>query len=117
MTGKSGSRVLRLPFVPVLAVAAGSLLCRGTSQIPAEQRESMQVLSQVNYYMEQHDARYSYVLSNTELVPIKRLEASGNLLVAHAIPWETKGPEQLVVLLGLWYLWMLSTADDDWQIL
>ncbi|EFW13357.1 conserved hypothetical protein [Coccidioides posadasii str. Silveira] len=88
-----------------------------TSQIPAERREYLQVLSQVNYYMEQHDARYGYVLSDTELVPIKRLEARGNLLVARAIPWEAEGPERLTVLLGLWYLGMLSAADDDWQLL
>ncbi|KKZ63790.1 hypothetical protein EMCG_01894 [[Emmonsia] crescens] len=88
-----------------------------TSQVPAERKEYMQVLSQVNYYMKQHHARYRYVLSDIELVPIKRVDENGNLLVAQAIPWEAKGPECVTVLLGLWYLGMLSAANYDWQLL
>nr|KMM68889.1 hypothetical protein CPAG_05212 [Coccidioides posadasii RMSCC 3488] len=79
-------------------------------------REYFQVLSQVNYYMKQHNARYGFVLTDTELVPIKRLDSNGNLLVAQAIPWAAAGPGRLTILLGLWYLGMLGAADDDWQL-
>ncbi|OJD21716.1 hypothetical protein ACJ73_06940, partial [Blastomyces percursus] len=64
-------------------------------------REYFQVLSQVNYYMKQHNARYGFVLTDTELVPIKKLDSNGNLLVAQAIPWEAAGPGRLTILLGL----------------
>ncbi|KKZ67176.1 hypothetical protein EMCG_07121 [[Emmonsia] crescens] len=63
-----------------------------------------------------HNARYGFVLTDTELVPIRRLDANGNLLVARAIPWEVAGPGRLTILLGLWYLGMLGAADDDWQL-
>lgn len=51
-----------------------------------DRTEYLQVLSQVNFYMKQHNARYGFVLTDTELVPIKRLDANGNLLVGRAIP-------------------------------
>ncbi|KMW69168.1 hypothetical protein BDDG_13333 [Blastomyces dermatitidis ATCC 18188] len=88
-----------------------------TSLVPGDRREYLQVLSQVNYYMGQHCARYGFVLSDTELVPIKRLDGNGNLLVAQAIPWEAEGPGRLTILLGLWYLGMLGAADNDWRLL
>ncbi|OJD24728.1 hypothetical protein ACJ73_03907 [Blastomyces percursus] len=87
-----------------------------TSLVPGDRREFLQVLSQVNYYMGQHRTRYGFVLSDTELVPIKRLDENGNLLVAQAIPWEAKGPGRLTILLGLWYLGMLGVADNDWRL-
>ncbi|PGH30700.1 hypothetical protein GX50_06513 [[Emmonsia] crescens] len=87
-----------------------------TSSEAGDRREYLQVLSQVNYYMKQHRARYSFVLSDAELVPIKRLDGNGNLLVAQAIPWEARGPERLTILLGLWYLGMLGAADNDWRL-
>lgn len=51
--------------------------------------------------MKQHNARYGFDLTDTELVPIKRLDADGNLLVARSIPWEVAGPGRLTILLGL----------------
>ncbi|KAK2809755.1 hypothetical protein FQN50_003600 [Emmonsiellopsis sp. PD_5] len=84
---------------------------------PTDRAEYLQVLSQVNFYMKQHNARYGFVLTDTELVPVKRLDANGNLLVARAIPWEVAGPGRLTILLGLWYLGMLGAADHDWQLL
>ncbi|KAK2768361.1 hypothetical protein FQN54_000215 [Arachnomyces sp. PD_36] len=87
-----------------------------TSSVAGDRREFLQVLSQINYYMRQHRARYAFVLSDTELVPIKRLDDNGNLLIAQAISWETKGPERLTILLGLWYLGMLGAADNDWRL-
>ncbi|OJD21070.1 hypothetical protein ACJ73_07593 [Blastomyces percursus] len=82
-----------------------------------DRREFYQVLSQVNYYMKQNNARYGFVLTDTELVPIKRLDGNGRLLLAQPIQWETKGPERLTILLGLWYLGMLGAANNDWRLL
>ncbi|EFR03069.1 hypothetical protein MGYG_06067 [Nannizzia gypsea CBS 118893] len=86
-----------------------------TAQSVLYRKEYLQVLSQVNYYMKQHNTQYGFVLTNTELVPIKRLDARGNLLVAQAIPWEAAGPGRLTILLGLWYIGMLG-ADNNWQL-
>ncbi|EEQ90089.1 uncharacterized protein BDCG_05209 [Blastomyces dermatitidis ER-3] len=93
----------------------GSDWAAAESQI--DRTEYLQVLSQINFYMKQHNARYGFALTDTELVPIKRLDVNGNLLVARAIPWEAGGPGRLTVLMGLWYLGMLGAADDDWQLL
>ncbi|EGE79241.2 hypothetical protein BDDG_02179 [Blastomyces dermatitidis ATCC 18188] len=81
-----------------------------------DRREYKQVLSQVNFYMKQHNARYGFVLTDTELVPIKRLDGNGNLLVAQPILWEARGQGRLTILLGLWFLGMLGVADDDWRL-
>lgn len=81
-----------------------------------DRREYKQVLSQVNFYMKQHNARYGFVLTDTELVPIKRLDGNGNLLVAQSILWEARGQGRLTILLGLWFLGMLGAADDDWRL-
>ncbi|OAX77993.1 hypothetical protein ACJ72_07704, partial [Emergomyces africanus] len=56
------------------------------SLMPADRREYLQVLSQINYYMEQHRARYGFILSDTEFVSIKRLDENDNLLIAQTIP-------------------------------
>ncbi|OJD21015.1 hypothetical protein ACJ73_07644 [Blastomyces percursus] len=88
-----------------------------TASNEAKQREFYQVLSQINYYMKQNNARYGFVLTDTELVPIKRLDGNGRLQLAQPIQWETKGPERLTILLGLWYLGMLGAANNDWRLL
>ena len=88
---------------------------RTTSSVE-DRREYKQVLSQVNLYMKQHHARYGFVFTNTELVPIKRLNSNGDLLVAQAIPWEAREPGRLTILLALWYLGMLGAADNDWRL-
>lgn len=92
----------------------GSNWC--TASAPEDRREYKQVLSQVNFYMKQHKARYGFILTDAELVPIKRLNSNGDLLVAQAIPWEARGPGRLTILLGLWYLGMLGAADNDWRL-
>ncbi|KAE8153529.1 hypothetical protein BDV25DRAFT_127188 [Aspergillus avenaceus] len=88
-----------------------------TSEIFTLRREYLQVLSQVNFYMKQHSARYGFVITDTELVPIKRLDANGNLLLAQPVQWDTAGPGRLTILLGLWYLGMLGAADEEWQLI
>ncbi|PGH07900.1 hypothetical protein AJ80_07940 [Polytolypa hystricis UAMH7299] len=78
-------------------------------------KEYSQVLSQVNFYMKQNGARYSFIITDTELVPVKRLSGNGHVAVATAIPWTQRGPGQLTVLLGLWYLGMLA-ASSNWEL-
>jgi hypothetical protein len=86
-----------------------------TTQEEALQKEYKQALSQVNFYMKQHHARYGFIITDTELVPVKRMPVDGHIAVANAIPWTRQGNGQLTVLLGLWYLGMLA-AGSDWQL-
>ncbi|KAL2351845.1 hypothetical protein BJ546DRAFT_952427 [Cryomyces antarcticus] len=58
----------------------------------------------VNYYMRQHATRYGFVLTDTELLAIKRLPEDGVLEVAEPVAWTSRGPGRLTVLLSLWYL-------------
>jgi hypothetical protein len=77
-------------------------------------REYKQVLSQLNYYMVQNKTKYGFIVTDTELVPVKRLAQSGHLAVGNAIPWTANG-NQLTVRLGIWYISMLA-ARNDWQL-
>ncbi|OJD18346.1 hypothetical protein ACJ73_08728 [Blastomyces percursus] len=83
---------------------------------PSKETEFNQVLSQVNFYMKQHHARYSFVLTDLELVAVRRLDRNGNLQLSDSISWTASGTTfqpQLTVLLGLWYLSMLASRDQD----
>ncbi|PGH33761.1 hypothetical protein GX50_03418 [[Emmonsia] crescens] len=83
---------------------------------PSKRTEFKQVLSQVNFYMKQHHARYSFILTDRELVAVRRLDRNGNLQLSDSIPWTARGTAsqpQLTVLLGLWYLSMLASRDQD----
>lgn len=86
------------------------------SQNLADRREYKQVLAQVNFYMDQHNARYGFILSNSELVAVKRLDRDGHLAVARPVLWTSGGTGQLSVLLGLWYLGMLAAEDNNWAL-
>lgn len=80
------------------------------------QKQFRQALAQVNFYMKQDSARYGFILTDTELVALRRLPKDGHIEVATAISWTTQGNGQLTVLLGLWYLGMLA-AGNGWQLL
>lgn len=86
------------------------------SQNLAGQREYKQALAQLNFYMDQHRARYGFLLTNAELVAVKRLDSEGRLAVATPILWTSGGVGQLSVLLGLWYIGMLAAEDDHWAL-
>ncbi|PWY74452.1 hypothetical protein BO70DRAFT_364426 [Aspergillus heteromorphus CBS 117.55] len=86
------------------------------SPIPAVQDQYKQVLSQVKFYMDQHNARHGFVLTNTELVAVKRLDRNGRLAVSVAIPWTAGGHGQLTVLMGMWYLGMLAAEEGNWTL-
>ncbi|PGG95049.1 hypothetical protein AJ79_10298 [Helicocarpus griseus UAMH5409] len=88
---------------------------RRNGPLPVDRREFRQALSQLNFYMKQHQARYGYIINNLELVPVRRRDNGGNLELAQPIPWNargTAGNEQLTVMLALWYIGMLSAENN-----
>lgn len=81
--------------------------------------EFKQALSQVNWYMKQHHTRYGFILTNQELVAIRRLNEHGNLELSASIPWTAHGTARnpvMTVLLGMWYLGMLASVDQPNQL-
>ncbi|KAE8150634.1 hypothetical protein BDV25DRAFT_129397 [Aspergillus avenaceus] len=85
-----------------------------TQHRPALHTEFKQALSQVNWYMKQHKARYGFLLTDRELVAIRRLDDHGNLELAEPIPFTrggTTAQPQLTVLLALFYIGMLAAQD------
>ncbi|KAK9234130.1 hypothetical protein V1525DRAFT_79617 [Lipomyces kononenkoae] len=86
------------------------------SQSTPLQREYKQALAQVNFYMDQHNARHGFILTNVEFVAFKRLDRNGRLAVATPITWTSGGAGRLSVLLGLWYLGTLAAEDDNWTL-
>ncbi|KAK2767610.1 hypothetical protein FQN54_003768 [Arachnomyces sp. PD_36] len=92
-------------------------LSQRDSPVPSTQDEFKRVLSQVNFYMKQNRTRYGFILTDAELVAIRRLDRDGNLEVSESIPWTAAGTAsqpRLTVLLGLWYLGMLASDDRGW---
>ncbi|RAL14803.1 uncharacterized protein BO97DRAFT_403856 [Aspergillus homomorphus CBS 101889] len=86
---------------------------------PTVRTEFKQALAQVNFYMNQHHARYGFILTDCELVAIRRLDRDGSLELADSIPWSARGSAsqpRLTVLLGIWYLGMLAANDQDWSL-
>ncbi|OJD18202.1 hypothetical protein AJ78_01760 [Emergomyces pasteurianus Ep9510] len=82
---------------------------------PNQRAEFKQALSQVNYYMNQHKTRYGFLITNLELVAIRRLDNNGSLELSTPIPWEAQGTAtqpRLTVLLALWYIGMLAAQDE-----
>ncbi|PYI22757.1 hypothetical protein BO99DRAFT_429698 [Aspergillus violaceofuscus CBS 115571] len=94
-------------------------VARGHSPSRTDQIEYKQALSQINYYMKNQHTRYSFILTNKELVAIRRLNHRGHLELSDPIPWTTSGTTsqpQLTMLLGLWYLGMLAADDQGWSL-
>lgn len=82
-----------------------------------DKKEFKQVLSQVNFYMVQHHARYGFVLTDRELVAIRRLDGNGNLELSDSIRWDAQGTANhpvLTVALALWYIGMLASNNQNW---
>ncbi|CAI7612947.1 unnamed protein product [Penicillium glandicola] len=83
-------------------------------QRPIQYSEFSKALSQVNWYMDQHNTQFSFILTERELVPIRRVSGEGDLRLANPIPWTQHGTLQepkLTVALGLWYLGMMAAND------
>ncbi|OAA66025.1 hypothetical protein ISF_03863 [Cordyceps fumosorosea ARSEF 2679] len=82
-------------------------------------------LSQLTFYMlqqgyrEPHSgARYGYMLTDQELVAFRKISRRV-ICMSERVPWggqQGNGPERLTVLLALWYLGMLASDDDDWNL-
>ncbi|RAL00835.1 uncharacterized protein BO80DRAFT_455362 [Aspergillus ibericus CBS 121593] len=73
----------------------------------------------INYYMKQHHARYGYIITDRELVAIRRLDEDGNLELSTPISWIAKGTAselRLTVLLGIWYLGILAANNQVWYL-
>ncbi|KAJ5692810.1 hypothetical protein N7462_002233 [Penicillium macrosclerotiorum] len=90
------------------------------SQSQREQNEFKQVLSQVYYYMKQHRTRYGFVISNREIIAVRRVfnnqgvEDEGHLQLSAPISLRASGTVAAPVmtpLLALWYLGMLAARD------
>lgn len=84
-----------------------------------QQNEFKKVLSQVNHYMHQNNGRYGFVLTDVELIIIRRVNDRGHLELSDSIPWTAYGSEaepQLTVLLALWYLGMLASDNGNWTL-
>ncbi|CAI7641476.1 unnamed protein product [Penicillium manginii] len=58
---------------------------------PTKNHEFRQALSQINWYMTQHESRYSFILTDEALVAVRRLDFKGNLELSEPIPWATSG--------------------------
>ncbi|KAE8151286.1 hypothetical protein BDV25DRAFT_128890 [Aspergillus avenaceus] len=86
---------------------------------PSIRLEFKQVLSQVNFYMMQHHARYGFIITDRELVAVRRLDRNGNLELSASISWTMKGTAsqpRLTVLLAIWYLGMLTANNQGWYL-
>jgi hypothetical protein len=85
--------------------------------------------------MEQNQARYGFVLTDRELVVIRRSTGQdgrpilGNLELSKPIRWNSGMPAyditsrnpqarkvRLTVPLALWYLGMMASDDEDWGL-
>jgi hypothetical protein len=90
-----------------------------TSHSPSQRNEYHQTLGQVNYAMNQHNTRYGFLLTDRELVAIRKLDRNGHLELAQPIPWArggTAAQPELIVMLALWYIGMLASINNDWQM-
>lgn len=85
-----------------------------------EPLEFKQALSQVNWYMRQQNTRYGFILTDRELVAIRRRDVHGSLELSESIPWATThgtaANPRLTVMLGLWYLGMLASDNQGWGL-
>ncbi|PWY77287.1 hypothetical protein BO94DRAFT_626886 [Aspergillus sclerotioniger CBS 115572] len=72
-------------------------------------------LARLNYYMREHKARYGCILTEAEIVAVRRLEEDGHLAVSDAVDRSAHGEGVLTVCLVLWYMGMLA-ARSDWEL-
>lgn len=88
-------------------------------------RVGIKRLSQLTFYMlqqgyrAQHSgAKYGYMLTDKELIAFRKEDAQRTISVSKPVPWAgpSNGEPRMTVLLALWYLGMLSSHDDDWNL-
>ncbi|KAK3191484.1 hypothetical protein K4F52_002299 [Lecanicillium sp. MT-2017a] len=84
------------------------------------ERDFRKVIAQINFYMEQHNTRYGFILTDLELVAVKRI-GKGHVAISKSIPWTAgeamagETAEGMTVLLGLWYLGMLASQENGYK--
>ncbi|KAJ5278678.1 hypothetical protein N7478_004050 [Penicillium angulare] len=79
-----------------------------------EKRFCLLELARIHLYTERCGTRYGFILTDQELVAIKRDDTSGRIALSKAILL-TSGGTELSVSLDLWYLGMLA-AKSDWKV-
>ena len=85
----------------------------------AWRRQYKQVFAQVYLYMNLHQVRYGFIITDKQMVAIKKTPAFGIIKVSNPILWEERacgpGPanERFTVLLAIWYLGMLASNDQS----
>ncbi|KAL2012975.1 hypothetical protein VTN00DRAFT_500 [Thermoascus crustaceus] len=68
--------------------------------------------------MSQSNARYGFIVTDKELVTIKRLGGDGNIELSLSISWDVEGTaddSKLTAMLALWYLGMLASDNKQWM--
>ena len=76
-----------------------------------------QVLSQLNSYMNEFETQCGFIITDQELLLVRRRDTRGGLDLAPPISWTTRGSAatpRMTVLMALWYLAMLAADDGDW---
>jgi hypothetical protein len=91
------------------------------SRDPYEVSEYRQVLSQLQYYMNERNSRYGFVITERELLAIRRTPKFGWLEVSHPIPLlpseaSSAASPRLTPICALWYLHALIAEDNGWNI-
>jgi hypothetical protein len=78
--------------------------------------EFRQVLSQVHHYMNVHETRYGYVLTDREFVAIRRCgQKFGDIMISKPVLWEEDGSQGMSLALASWFLHMLAGDDKEWH--
>ncbi|KAF8533101.1 hypothetical protein BDD12DRAFT_634692, partial [Trichophaea hybrida] len=85
--------------------------------------EYRQVLSQLNFYMRQHGVRYGYIITDQELVCVRRPGRQGLLEVSRGFGWDAydlhhvwnENDGELNLLLALVYLHLLVADERRYQ--
>ena len=90
-------------------------------------REYLQVLSQLQRYMRDHNTRYGYILTEQELVCVRAATDGENrpifgcLDIAAPIQWNQHSQNRVSICLGLWFLHLMAKRDPlpnwaGWEI-
>ncbi|KAL2823555.1 hypothetical protein BDW59DRAFT_173383 [Aspergillus cavernicola] len=108
-----GNKLNRAPGVVELSRTWHTGLSEGNEH---QKTEYLRVLRELSRYMAQHHAQYGFILTNQELVVVRRNGGndSRGLELSKPIMWYVGGDAEnpkLTVLLALWYLGMLVSRE------
>jgi hypothetical protein len=85
-----------------------------------EYTQFRQVLTQLQFYMRQHGARYGYILTDEELLCVRRPGPAGELELAAPVQWGAhhvpgQGQPGLTIALALVALHLLAGDPTQWD--